>query len=89
MSALTTRIKNIEKAILPDCENCIHNQIRKLSDEELDRRISDLEKREYATSSLEELEAKVKEIEAIIRTKKGRYGGGSKELFEKLTNEES
>ena len=61
-----------------------------LTDEELQRRIKDLEKREYPIASVEELEAKVKEIEAVIRTKKGFYGGGSKDLLDRImANEES
>jgi hypothetical protein len=78
----------VERAIRPDCENCIYNEIAKLSDEDLYRRGIDLDKRIYAISTVEELETKIRDIQTAIQTEKNLYGGGTNELLEKLLSNE-
>lgn len=41
MSALSRRLKNVERAILPDCENCPHNRVSRLSEEEIEHKIKE------------------------------------------------
>ena len=62
MNALNRRLKTVERAIRPDCENCPHNRIANLTDAELIEQFNDLRRRELLTTPLDELKEEVKEI---------------------------
>jgi hypothetical protein len=68
MRALNTRLRKIEKAILPDCENCRYKRFENLTDAELKKQGDDLRRRGYLVTPIDELKEELKELtEAVQR----------------------
>ena len=64
-------VKNLNRR-LSELQQYTRNPTHDLSDEELARRIKDLEKRHYAISTADQLKAKIQEIEEVIQRKTGQ-----------------
>jgi len=57
---------------LEQLEHCTRNPIHDMTDEELERRIKDIDKREYTITSVEQLQEKIQQIEEVIQRKTGQ-----------------
>jgi|GEM_PF-4262961 chaperonin cofactor prefoldin len=64
-------MNNLKRRI-SQLEQFTRSSLHDLTDDELERRIKDLEKREYTITSVEQLQEKIQQIEEVIQRKTGQ-----------------